>query len=264
MRRSLRTATLLLMLLIVTLASNMLSAQESGKIAPAGANIATDNIDFPYYGKWGWHKVHMRPLKRFLIGSSPFTPSRKIDVCFECHKKNKYRICDPHTQINEKGNIIEEKCLYCHLEKPDEKRATFKIHRSEIKFNRDIEMICMGCHGAKQYQLAHPFNANHLLKPSAEMSLMMKKTEKQFGIIFPLDYDGKIMCATCHNPHQRGVIPNERDAAGGAGEKGRIRLPGQVDSAMAKGVSEEFMTRITNFEHKICLACHKDKEALDE
>jgi hypothetical protein len=254
--------TLLLLLLSVTLASNMLFAQESSKIIPV-TNNATDNIDFPYYGEWGWHKVHMRPLKRFLI-KSPLTPSRKIDVCFKCHdKKNEFRICDPHTQLNEKGDIIREKCLYCHLEKPDEKSATFEIHRKEVKFIRNLETLCLGCHSS-QYHRAHPVNANHVLKPSAEMLSMMKKTEEEFDIVLPLNYDGKIMCATCHNPHERGVIPNEREAAGGASEKFRIRLPGQTEKALATGESEEYITRLTSSAGKICLACHKDKEELEK
>ncbi len=254
------TITLLLLLPIITLSSIMSFAQESGKIMPATKTI-TDAIDFPYNGKWGWHNVHMRPLKRFLIGA-PLPPIRKIDVCFKCHKKNKYKICDPHTQLNEKGDIIREKCLYCHPEKPDEKSATFKIHRPEVKFNRNPEVLCLGCH-SRQYYLAHPVNANHLLKPSTEMLAMMKEAEKRFSIILPLNYEGKIMCATCHNPHERGVIPTERDAAKGASEKSRIRLPGQAERDAAKGASEKYMTRLTSYADKICLACHKDKEEVE-
>jgi hypothetical protein len=252
-----------LLLLPVPFAGNVLFAQENGRIVPVTTINTADNIDVPYKGKWGWHKVHMRPLKRFLIGS-PLTSSRKIDVCFRCHQKNDYRICDPHTQLNKKGDIITEKCLYCHLEKPDEKVATFQIYRSEIKFSRKLEDLCLGCHSNKQYVLAHPLNANHLLKPSAKMLSMMKKTEKQFGILFPLAFDGKIMCATCHNPHERGVIPDEREASGGAGEKDRIRLPGQVESDATEAASKEYMTRMTSYANKICLACHQDKDLLNK
>ena len=251
--------TLLSFLSITTLESNILCAQVQGNMAPVTQN-SEDNIDLPYHGKWAWHKVHIRPLKRFLLGS-PLAPSRKIDVCFRCHEKSKFSKCDPHTQLDESKNIIREKCLYCHKDKPDEKTADFTIHPDEITFNRNPEMLCLGCHD-KRYYIAHPVNANHLVKPSAEMLSMMRKTEKQFSIVLPLNYYGEIMCATCHNPHEKGVIPSERDAAGGAGEKDRIRLPGEADSAVLTGSGEQYMTRITSFNNNICMACHKDKKEL--
>ena len=239
---------------IISTQGNVLSAQNNGRMHSA---VKKDNVDLPYNSKWGWHKVHRKVLRVYKIGISPFAPARKIDVCFKCHQQNDYRICDPHTQISENGDIIAEKCLYCHQEKPDEKVATFNQYRSEVKFNRDIELICVGCHSNTKYQSGHPLNANHIRKPSDEMLSMMKRTEEQFDIILPLNLDGKIMCATCHNPHQKGVIPEERGAAGGASEKSRIRLPGQVERS---GIEEEYMTRMSGFEDKICLACHKDKE----
>ena len=251
-----RHSVLIIALLVfstITPQGNILSAQNNGKMH---ASVKKDNVDLPYNSKWGWHKVHRKALKVFKIGISPFAPSRKIDVCFKCHQKNDYKICDPHTQIKENGDIIVEKCLYCHQEKPDEKVAAFDKYRSEVKFNRDIELICVGCHSSNQYQTAHPLNANHLREPSAEMLSMMKKTEKQFGIILPLNLNGKIMCATCHNPHEKGVMPEERGASGGASEKSRIRLPGQV----RQEEEDAYMTRISGMDNRICLACHKDKE----
>ena len=67
----------------------------------------------------------------------------------------------------------------------------------------------------------------------------MKRTEKQFGIILPLNLDGRIMCATCHNPHEKGVMPDERGAAGGAGEKDRIRLACHKDKDLFKGAASK-------------------------
>ena len=133
------------------------------------------------------------------------------------------------------------------MEKPDEKNAIFEAHDMEIKFKSDIEALCMGCHSRK-YHLAHPVNAFHMLEPSDEILSRMEESEIKFGIVLPLDYEGKIMCATCHNPHERGVMPNERIAAKGASEKFRVRLPNDA------------FTRITSKMDKICLTCHKDKE----
>lgn len=71
-------------------------------------------------------------------------------------------------------------------------------------------------------------NANHLVLPPVVFTKKMKRTEKQFGIVLPLDYNGKINCATCHNPHQKGVIPLARFGAGGAGENYKKRFLGNI------------------------------------
>ncbi|MBI4849732.1 MAG: hypothetical protein HY808_14375 [Nitrospirae bacterium] len=168
--------------------------------------------------------------KRFLRGA-PYV-SRTM-LCFRCHDEKKYTMLDPHNQINEAGAIIVDKCLYCHTEKPDEKRATFQ----EVKLIGDLEVLCFRCH-FKQSQL-HPINANHLRTPSDKTLMTMKESEKKYGIILPLNYEGKITCPTCHNPHEKGIIPGEKPSSQGASEKYRLRLAGR--------------------NLQICVACHKDK-----
>lgn len=162
--------------------------------------------------------------RRFLRGA-PFR--KRTDLCFKCHDKKKYRRLDPHVQLDKNGDIIEERCLYCHIEKPDELRASFK----EVKLIGDLLKLCQRCH---MKPLKHPADANHIVMPSLKILEMIKKTEKQFGIVLPLDNDGKMFCATCHNPHQKGVIPYRKAGARGASENSGQRFPG-----------------------KICLACHE-------
>jgi len=205
-----------ILLPIIIICFNTLFAQDRNLVIPVRAAV-TEDLNPPYTGR-GWHRVHKRPVKKLLAKS----PSRKTNICPDCHKKNAYRVNDPHTQLSEGGDIIKEKCLYCHPEKPDEKSATFTVLRPEIKFNRDLKELCLGCH-SRQYDFSHPVNANHLLIPSDEMLSMMKASEAQFGVILPLNFNGEIMCATCHNPHERGVIPAEKAASRGASEKFRVR-----------------------------------------
>jgi hypothetical protein len=161
--------------------------------------------------------------KRFLRGM-PY--GHRTNICFRCHDDKKYKMLDPHNQIDANGEIIAEKCLYCHVEKPDVKFATFK----DVKLVGNLEMLCQRCHGERY----HPAGKDHLLKPSDMTLGTMREGEKKFDIVLPLDYSGKITCATCHNPHERGVIPPTRAGAKGAGEKYRHRFPGSI-----------------------CLACHQ-------
>ena len=161
--------------------------------------------------------------KRFLRGA-PY--SHRTDLCFYCHDEKKYKMLDPHDQLNANGDSIVEKCLYCHIEKPDEVHATFK----DVKLVGNLEILCQRCHGER----SHPAGKNHLRKPSEMTLAVMKQEAEKFNIVLPLDYDGKITCSTCHNPHERGVIPAERAGAKGASERFRHRLPGSI-----------------------CLACHQ-------
>jgi hypothetical protein len=181
----------------------------------------------------------MKSRNKFFLRGAPY--AKRTDLCFRCHDEAKYKMLDPHNQLDENGEIIEEKCLYCHAERPDEKRATFKrtvgVHGSEVKLIGDLEVLCYRCH-YKQSTL-HPIRADHFREPSTKTLEIMKESEKTLGIILPLNYEGEITCVTCHNPHERGVIPSERAASEGASEKFRLRLHGEPG--------------------EICVACHKDK-----
>lgn len=172
-----------------------------------------------------------KAINRLFLRGAPY--ASRTALCFKCHDEKKYTMLDPHNQLTEKGAIVVEKCLYCHEEKPDEKTATF----NEVKLIGNLEVLCFRCH-FKQSQF-HPINANHLVKPNETIIKNMKETEKKFGIILPLNYDGKVTCPTCHNPHERGVIPRNK--------------------ASAKGASEKYRLRLSEVNLQICVACHKDK-----
>ena len=156
--------------------------------------------------------------KRFLR-DAPYR--KRTDLCIKCHDEKKYKMLNPHNQLNANGEIIVEKCLFCHEEKPDEKHSTFK----EVKLIGDLIMLCQRCHGERR---DHPARADHIRKPSAETIEIMKAGEREFNISLPLDQEGKIFCATCHNPHEKGVIPAELAGAKGGSEKLKHRLPGQM------------------------------------
>ncbi|UCD77932.1 MAG: hypothetical protein JSW26_21355 [Desulfobacterales bacterium] len=165
-----------------------------------------------------WQCQKRRVDKNSLRGKP--SPKRS-DFCYKCHDKANYRMLDIHSQLNASGEIIVEKCLYCHSDKPDETRARYE----NVKFIGDLKLMCQRCHAIRGN---HAGNVNHLIKPSAAALARMQAMEKKFGIILPLDENGQLTCITCHNPHDKGVIRAESPAAKGAGSKYRQRLPGSL------------------------------------
>ncbi|MBL7049748.1 MAG: hypothetical protein ISR96_09570 [Nitrospira sp.] len=161
--------------------------------------------------------------KRFLRGG-PY--QKRTDICFHCHDEEKYKKLNPHTQLDENGEIIAARCLYCHAGVPDQSIAGFQ----DVQLIGDLTMVCQRCH---RKIVKHPADADHHVVPSYKIRGKMKYTESQFGIVLPLDYEGMIFCATCHNPHEKGVIPAARLGSKGAGAEAKHRLP-----------------------DKICMACH--------
>lgn len=159
-------------------------------------------------------------------------------ICYLCHDEKSHNKLNPHDQLDEAGNIVEEKCLYCHQETPDPQRGVLVkqgIHSQQVRLIGDLAILCFRCHFKQSKQ--HPINANHFKKPPPKILANMKRAEERLGIKFPLDYLGRVTCATCHNPHEKGVIPIERAESKGAGEKSRLRVSAVADN--------------------ICLACHR-------
>ncbi len=89
-------------------------------------------------------------------------------------------------------------------------------------------MICLRCHKIPK---KHPSGKDHYRMPKAQMLTTMKVAEIIFTTVLPLDQEGRITCITCHNPHEKGAIPDEREGAKGAGVKDRNRLAGIVCDA---------------------------------
>jgi hypothetical protein len=157
----------------------------------------------------------LRKKKKFFLRGEPY--KQRTDFCFKCHNQKSYEMQDVHDQVNDNGEMLVKKCQYCHTEKPDVKKTRYK----NIKLIENPEAICQGCHVINGN---HSGNYNHMIKPSEKALERMKNMETMFGIILPL-YKGKISCMTCHNPHEKGVIPAELPSAKGADSKFRHRLP---------------------------------------
>ena len=167
----------------------------------------------------------------FLRGA-PY--KKTTDLCFRCHNIEVYKKTNPHEQLDEEGNMVKDRCLYCHQSLPDPDSVSGIEY---VTFKTETSTFCAACHGEEE--TLHPANANHMLAPPKEMITSIEEAEKKFGVILPL-FEGEVFCGTCHNPHDKGIIKRE-EASKGSETENKVRLDWSYD---------------------LCIACHIEKEDL--
>jgi len=171
----------------------------------------------------------LKQTNRNFIRGAPYEDLSTF--CFFCHKQEEYAKTNPHEQLDAKGNINEDRCLFCHQSVPDPVRA---MNIEDVSFKTTLSLYCINCHFLQK--TGHPAKADHLVPlPDFLKSDVSERAQKQQSKL-PLDGD-RIFCGTCHNPHAKGVIQRQ-EAAAGAGEEYFLRLNGG---------------------YELCVTCHHDK-----
>ena len=125
--------------------------------------------------------------------------------CHTCHyvmcqsgSRKELQLRDPHIQLNKEGKIIEKTCLFCHIKVPDYKKPSFK----DAVIRYDVSYFCSLCHVMSSQKRGLGFG-----KPmTTDMVLRKKAFEEKYDISLPLGPNNTVICASCHNPHQQGVI----------------------------------------------------------
>ena len=141
---------------------------------------------------------------RFLRGG-PYPDLQAF--CFNCHDEDKHQRPNIHAMLDERGEIIEDHCTYCHQEKPDRDKAQ---SLEEIKLRAPVDTLCWGCH----LKTPHLNAAEHQVEPSDKVKEQRKRfLETHPEVILPLTEDGKVTCITCHTPHPPGVLDKKLPAA---------------------------------------------------
>jgi len=132
-------------------------------------------------------------------------------ACVACHDPADYQKLNPHRQVAD-GAIMEDSCLFCHRQVPQ------PGSNSGPDLRTNGTRMCTGCHEV----LPHPLSMapgtrtdewTHLVAPSTDIVDRMRTSESRGGVRLPLDdVTGEVSCATCHDPHESGVIqtPNEQ------------------------------------------------------
>jgi|GEM_PF-386233 len=127
------------------------------------------------------------------------------NFCYNCHKKEDYQRPNIHKLLDKKGEYDKKACEYCHKKAPDPKK---EIVLEDLKFRLPPQKLCFGCH----LKTPHLNAFAHQVKADEKMRERIKQAEQKQGVILPLDSDGKVMCATCHSPHEPGVISTTKPA----------------------------------------------------
>jgi hypothetical protein len=145
--------------------------------------------------------------------------STRNEFCFRCHIQELYGKLDAHNQVGADGSPRTQSCLFCHSSMPNVSIMGIE----NVGFSdQSLNEYCTYCHVRRDdYWADHP-EGNHLVIPSDDVLDAMESAIDRIGVQLPL-HNGRITCATCHNPHQAGVIEFE-EAASGSSEQSRLRL----------------------------------------
>ncbi|MEW6088875.1 MAG: hypothetical protein AB1498_11300 [bacterium] len=173
------------------------------------------------------NKKETKKTNKIFLRGGPY--QNRSDICFECHERDAYVKYNVHDQIDSRGIIREGVCLYCHRSQPDR-----KVRAQKQDFNNLISSmtdLCVRCHRDK----FHPGQKNHIKPASTDMQKRKSVYEIERNVFLPMDDKGNVTCATCHNPHEKGIIP------WGAG---------------TKGADEPDKLRLVKKDGLLCQVCH--------
>ncbi len=148
--------------------------------------------------------------------------SNRGEFCARCHPRRLMGLLNPHEQRDAAGRPDRVKCLFCHSSLPEPGQAGWVVRR---QFDGEmVNDLCLLCHPPR-YQEAHPL-APHYLEPSSAVAEAMETSEERIGISFPM-IGVRIVCVTCHDPHERAAT----GVTAGAGEGGsykRLRVGAEI------------------------------------
>jgi predicted CXXCH cytochrome family protein len=140
--------------------------------------------------------------------------------CANCHKPERDKKLNPHLMLAPDRSVLQDRCQVCHANKMDPST----LQRSgKTTLKEDQLVLCRSCHPHHK-DISRQGHVGTTIKP--EMLAYMRARELSGLLTIPDKStvndlqaagakptlmvpapDGKVVCSTCHNPHERGVFP---------------------------------------------------------
>lgn len=161
-----------------------------------------------------------------------FDEEKPIALCMQCHQADDGWRISPHNQLDTSGRLKSDSCLFCHTSAP--LAAAGATPNQKPALRTDPERVCLSCH-TKHWDYFPGGHVERLMPPEMLQALQSDGGRKARQL--PLD-QGRVMCYTCHNPHEPGVFA--------AGSAAAARASAQDDAGV--------FLRMNRAE--LCIACH--------
>ena len=182
-----------------------------------------------------------KPAKAFLRRVSGAAEGDRTAFCAACHvaaAREKGGRYNPHIMLDEKGKPVSQACGFCH-------QASLKHdgqggRTGDAQLRGDPVAMCAICHprhvewfepGHIGQQVPAAMKARLIAaaatQPAATSTAPQTQPAAAVATRLPLGPGDRIVCSTCHNPHQDGLFPtgSELNEAGLQWGPNRQRLP---------------------------------------
>lgn len=181
------------------------------------------------------NSVAQKENSAFLRGSEP---GDLVSFCYNCHDRMRFQQTNPHQ--GSMSSADQSPCYRCHT---GALATGFEIC-FEASLKTKSPSLCLGCHGklAGGHAVHERLAAQILEKYHAPLLRLEDE-----GIELPLA-EGRMHCATCHNPHPEGII-GRKEAAIGGGEEHFLRMERVRDMCRVcheEESIEEYIERFTS------------------
>jgi len=131
--------------------------------------------------------------------------------CAQCHVESLHQRRNPHRMLDDGGRPHADACAFCHAENLTTRTTQPRAGTPHLR--SDEITLCGACHQS------HPdfFTPGHIgatFRNETCSKALQRNAEAPNPLPVP---DGRrIVCSTCHNPHQHGVFPTGNPLAMGA------------------------------------------------
>jgi hypothetical protein len=242
------------------------------EVHPVGRAFTTEQVRRPegwplVEGRLGCVTCHDIRGLGHRIGRPPENPDflrgpyqSLAAFCAVCHVNSSTQSrYNPHRMLKSDGKVDEGTCAFCH--EGDISKRIGENARIGPDLKRDVISLCLGCHTqhldwfdpghvgrkapAKIRAQMLAFESTPTGKPVDAAHLQEALRSEKRPQWLPLGPEDRVVCSTCHNPHQEGVFPEDSVLSRGGQSPAVWSAPSGRKNLPLRGLGEE-----------VCRECH--------